>query len=170
MEEIIASIGRVIAADSRAPNPARAGEGDRRGILELTDAIEPDGSIRKLTGSSPPPAAGGPPIGVSAAMPEPRSEPVPPASAPARKPPAPLLSAAASEAAAAALGRLGTPPRERPTEPEAPTGSSGRTLEAIVRDALDPLLRVWLDEHLPEIVERLVRAEIQRVAQSAGLR
>lgn len=169
MEEIIASIGRVIAADSRAPNPARAGEGDRRGILELTDAIEPDGSIRKLTGGSPS-AAGATPIGAPTAMPEPPNEPAPPASAPARKPPAPLLSAAASEAAAAALGRLGAAPRERPAEPEGLTGPGGRTLEAIVRDALDPLLRAWLDKHLPEIVERLVRAEIQRVAQSAGLR
>ena len=160
MEEIIASIGRVIAADSRTSGPVRSGEGGGRGILELTDAIEADGSIRKLAGASSS-AAAGPPIGASPPAVEPRGAPV------LR---GPLLSAAASEAATAALGRLGTAPRERPAEPEAPTGSAGRTLEAVVRDALDPLLRAWLDEHLPEIVERLVRAEIQRVAHDAGLR
>lgn len=167
MEEIIASIGRVIAADSRGPNPVRA-EGDGRGILELTEAIEADGSIRKLTGASSS-AAAGPPIGAVPPAAEPRSEPAAPGSAAGRAQPAPLLSPAVSEAAAASLGRLGTP-RERPAEPEAPVGSATRTLEAVVRDALDPLLRAWLDEHLPDIVERLVRAEIQRVAHDAGLR
>jgi hypothetical protein len=166
MEEIIASIGRVIAADSRAPSPARTGEGGGRGILDLTDAIEPDGSIRKLAGAAPPRS-------VEAAA-ETRAEPTAPPGGPAAAQPVPargpLLSAAASEAAAAALGRLGTAPKERPAEPEASTGSGGRTLEAVVRDALDPLLRAWLDEHLPDIVERLVRAEIQRVAHDAGLR
>ena len=168
MEEIIASIGRVIAADSRAPSPARAGEAGGRGILELTEAIEPDGSIRKLTGASPS-AVAGPPIDAATPAAEPPSQPAAPGNAAGRVPPAPLLSAAVSEAAAASLGRLGTP-RERPAEPEASPGSGGRTLEAVVRDALDPLLRAWLDEHLPDIVERLVRAEIQRVARDAGLR
>jgi hypothetical protein len=30
---------------------------------------------------------------------------------------------------------------------------------------LRPMLKQWLDENLPAIVERLVRAEIQRVAR-----
>ncbi len=38
-----------------------------------------------------------------------------------------------------------------------------RTLEDVVRDLLRPLLKAWLDENLPEIVERLARAEIARV-------
>jgi len=38
-------------------------------------------------------------------------------------------------------------------------------LEAIVRDMIRPMLKTWLDDNLPSIVERLVRAEIQRVAR-----
>ena len=38
-------------------------------------------------------------------------------------------------------------------------------VEQSVRDMLRPLLKQWLDEHLPTIVERLVRAEIERVAR-----
>lgn len=42
-----------------------------------------------------------------------------------------------------------------------------RTLEQIVEDLLRPLLKVWLDENLPPLVERLVREEIDRVARHA---
>lgn len=38
-------------------------------------------------------------------------------------------------------------------------------LEGIMRDAIRPLLKTWLDDHLPALVERLVRAEIERVAR-----
>jgi cell pole-organizing protein PopZ len=41
------------------------------------------------------------------------------------------------------------------------------TLEALVREALPPLLRRWLDANLPAMVERLVRAEIDRVVAQA---
>jgi cell pole-organizing protein PopZ len=30
---------------------------------------------------------------------------------------------------------------------------------------LRPMLKEWLDDHLPDVVERLVRAEIERVAR-----
>jgi cell pole-organizing protein PopZ len=42
---------------------------------------------------------------------------------------------------------------------------NGRTLEDIVRDMLHPMLKTWLDDNLPTIVERLVRAEIERVSR-----
>ena len=38
-------------------------------------------------------------------------------------------------------------------------------LERIARDTLRPLLKSWLDENLPSMVERLVRTEIERVAR-----
>jgi cell pole-organizing protein PopZ len=41
------------------------------------------------------------------------------------------------------------------------------TLEALVREALAPLLRNWLDANLPAMVERLVKAEIDRVVARA---
>jgi cell pole-organizing protein PopZ len=46
---------------------------------------------------------------------------------------------------------------------------SGETsLEGLVRDMLRPMLADWLDRHLPEIVERLVKAEIARIAGKKG--
>ena len=42
---------------------------------------------------------------------------------------------------------------------------NARTLEDLVRDMLRPMLKSWLDENLPNVVERLVRAEIERVSR-----
>lgn len=42
---------------------------------------------------------------------------------------------------------------------------NARSIEDLVRDMLRPMLKVWLDDNLPTIVERLVRAEIERVAR-----
>jgi cell pole-organizing protein PopZ len=41
----------------------------------------------------------------------------------------------------------------------------GRTLEDLVSEMLRPMLRDWMDSHLPNIVERLVKAEIERVSR-----
>lgn len=38
------------------------------------------------------------------------------------------------------------------------------TLDALVRDMLRPMLAEWLDAKLPAMVERLVAAEIERIA------
>jgi cell pole-organizing protein PopZ len=43
-----------------------------------------------------------------------------------------------------------------------------RTIEDLVRDMLRPMLKTWLDENLPDLVERLVRAEIERVSRGRG--
>jgi cell pole-organizing protein PopZ len=42
---------------------------------------------------------------------------------------------------------------------------NARTLEDLVREMLRPLLKTWLDDNLPRLVERLVRAEIERVSR-----
>lgn len=42
---------------------------------------------------------------------------------------------------------------------------NARTLEDLVREMLRPLLKSWLDDNLPSLVERLVRAEIERVSR-----
>ena len=42
---------------------------------------------------------------------------------------------------------------------------NARTLEDLVKDMLRPMLKGWLDENLPGLVERLVRAEIERVTR-----
>ncbi|MGI3903806.1 MAG: PopZ family protein [Janthinobacterium lividum] len=38
-------------------------------------------------------------------------------------------------------------------------------LERVMRDLLRPMLKTWLDDNLPSLVERLVRSEIERVAR-----
>jgi uncharacterized protein len=141
MEEIIASIGRILAEDGgpRALEAAPpAGDED---VLELTEALDADGRVRRI---------------------EPRlAAPELPAPDAGR-----LLSKASAQAAAAAFARLDAPPQS--DSAGSPAGSGAPSLDDIVRDALRPLLQRWLDEHLPALVERVVREEIARVAQDAG--
>ena len=188
MEEIIASISRIIAEDkdpayrrvgTKAQSEAVApAPGEKSDILELTQVVNEDGSVRRVSpwaevatasSASPdeptasPAAAAGriepPPSHADAAL-EPRLD-----SGRER-----IVSAATSGAAAAAFAQLGALPRERRNEPELPLGGAKRTLEEIVHEMLRPLLQSWLDAHLPGIVERLVREEIARVVGEAGLR
>jgi uncharacterized protein len=44
-------------------------------------------------------------------------------------------------------------------------GNNARTLEDLVKEMLRPMLKSWLDDNLPGLVERLVRAEIERVSR-----
>jgi hypothetical protein len=103
---------------------------------------------------------------------EPEPEPVaPPAPEPAPRPSmdyapvrddvgalppeAPLIGGSTDSAVSAAFADL------------ANTMLSGnaRTLEDLVQDMLRPMLKSWLDENLPTMVEKMVREEIERVAR-----
>ena len=44
-------------------------------------------------------------------------------------------------------------------------GNNARTLEDLVKEMLRPMLKAWLDDNLPGMVERIVRAEIERVSR-----
>ncbi len=46
-------------------------------------------------------------------------------------------------------------------------GQNARTLEDLVKEMLRPMLKSWLDDNLPGLVERIVRAEIERVSRGA---
>jgi uncharacterized protein len=67
----------------------------------------------------------------------------------------PLLSDSAAAAVNSAFGTLA----------HTVLVQNGRTLEDLVREMLRPLLKSWLDDNLPILVERLVRAEIERVSR-----
>ena len=120
MEEILASIKKVIAEDGRvAPAVPRAkraapptAEEPDEDVLELDDPVAEDNGLMSND------------------------------------------VAAVSRDRLAALSAL----RQRA---EAPV--DGGALEAVVRDMLRPMLKVWLDEHLPGIVEQLVTREIARI-------
>jgi cell pole-organizing protein PopZ len=43
---------------------------------------------------------------------------------------------------------------------------SPQAIESVARDLLRPMLKEWLDDNLPALVERLVRAEIERVTRA----
>jgi cell pole-organizing protein PopZ len=43
--------------------------------------------------------------------------------------------------------------------------NNARTLEDLVKEMLRPLLKSWLDDNLPALVERIVKAEIERVSR-----
>jgi hypothetical protein len=44
-------------------------------------------------------------------------------------------------------------------------GSSGLTIEDVIREMLRPMLKEWLDEHLPTVVERMIEREISRISR-----
>ncbi len=45
--------------------------------------------------------------------------------------------------------------------------NNARTLEDLVQEMLRPMLKSWLDDNLPTLVERVVRAEIERVSRGS---
>jgi cell pole-organizing protein PopZ len=178
MEEIIASISRIITEDQVKSEPARPVADEKDDILELTEALNEDGSVRhvalpeKTTDPEPAPATGEAPTPNATASVEPGQQPhresaIEPKLGLGRER---IVSAATSEAAAAAFAQLGALPREKRREGELGLGGADRTLEDIVRDMLRPTLETWLNQHLPGLVERLVREEIARVIGEAGLR
>ena len=77
-----------------------------------------------------------------------------------------LVAPAAAAAAATSVGAL---MRTLAAERSAAVSRGVVTIEDLVREEIRPLLKAWLDNHLPPVVERLVQAEIERVVgRSAG--
>lgn len=85
---------------------------------------------------------------------------VEPATKIAAEPGPPLLAPAAAAATAASVGTLIQ--AVAATRASATTRSSP-SIEDVVREELRLMLKEWVDAHLPTLVERLVRAEIERV-------
>jgi hypothetical protein len=75
-----------------------------------------------------------------------------------------LLSTTTSAAVDSAFGMLTQKPSSQPF-PHMPGGQGTRSIEELVQDMLRPMLKNWLDDNLPSLVERLVRAEIERVSR-----
>jgi uncharacterized protein len=92
----------------------------------------------------------------SKSMPPPRSYDPPPAfeaSAPPR--PTPILSTTTVSAVESAFNTLA----------HTVLSNNARTLEDLVKEMLRPMLKSWLDDNLPGLVERIVKAEIERVSR-----
>ena len=190
MEEILASIRKIISedGDGAVATPAAADD-----VLVLTDEVDEDGAPAKpaaeppamaaLAPEPPPPPPPPPLVGeprVQLAEPEPKPEPEPeptPAqAAPEPPPPQPqefgrrLISDTTAAASLAALSELVSRTHREPDIESLPLGNANRTLEDITRELLRPILKSWLDDNLPELVERIVREEIGRLALDAQRR
>jgi cell pole-organizing protein PopZ len=76
------------------------------------------------------------------------------------EPPQPILGAQAADAAASHIGAL---MRTVSADRGLAVSRGGISIEDIVREEIRPLLKSWLDAQLPGLVERVVRAEIERL-------
>ncbi len=174
MEEILASIRRIIADDSgaqgratpRVVSPSASVDMQSHPGAPLPDPSSPENDILELTqpvdASATFTAVGGLDVAFreeEPRAPEPRMAP-PPTPQPMPQP-APsmtderIMSASSSVAVSAAFNSLAA----------TVLSDNARTLEDIVKDMMRPMLKNWLDENLPGMVERIVRAEIERVAR-----
>ena len=181
MEEILASIRRIISDDEAKPaDETAAPQVDVAPEPEPVAAIDDDvldlGAEAALVAAPEPapaalpddadiafieeePAAALPPEPPAPAI-EPQPAPVQPEARPEpASTPVPdmasLLSDQASFVVTNAFGQLAN----------TVLSNNARTLEDLVKDMLKPMLKTWLDDNLPTMVERLVRAEIERVAR-----
>jgi cell pole-organizing protein PopZ len=149
MEEILASIRRIISEEEQAPT------------------AEP---VLDLTQTDTPTAVGADDDIVFEAVEQAVIEETPAPASPAYDPPPArthavettadsLLAPPTTNASAAALARLAGTLRisEQP----------GQTVEGVVRELLKPMLKEWLDRNLPAIVEARVEAELERIARLA---
>ena len=164
MEEILASIRRIIAEDGEQPDaavpaptaaaaqPAPAAKGEE--ILELTEVVQ-----EEHTAPDPPELV---PV---AATPELDPPPFPTADAER------LVSEAAAAASLAALSQIRQlGPRNDQRMSDIPMGEGQRTIEDMVREMLRPLLKEWLDSNLPHLVERVVQEEVSRLVRDVQRR
>jgi uncharacterized protein len=186
MEEILASIRRIISEDSepgkQQASAQSANAKDASEVLELTNIVHDDGTVGRIEspGEMPPQPRRRPAPAARAPEPEPMRAPEPRVSRRAAPPERPMrndpdldmvdkddresgmLSTQASSAITNAFGALA---RDRDV-----SVGGGTTLEDIVAQMMKPMLAAWLDEHLPEIVERVVQQEVERAARTGGRR
>lgn len=158
MEDILASIRRILNEDETAPaaaevppagpeEPPNAGGADEDEVLVLDEG---------MLVTPPPVAVEEPPAVVALDI---------PVVLPVETQPAPGLLA--PERAAAATSSVGALLRSIAQERSSQVHRGGPTIEDLVREEVRPLLKEWLDQHLPPLVERLVRLEIERVTGRA---
>ncbi|MGE0852153.1 MAG: DUF2497 domain-containing protein [Hyphomicrobiaceae bacterium] len=108
------------------------------------------------------PASGGPALAEPAPVVPPPILPAAPATPP---PPPPFIAAAtrATDAASPDAVAKPTPGDLNSAAHAAPAGGPGtRTLEQVIAELLEPVIRHWLDNNLPRMVEKVVREEVAR--------
>jgi uncharacterized protein len=159
-DDIDAMLAGLDAATSDA-EPQPDGE-----VLELTDEmalpdppaaafrkIEPDDDLEFSEAAAQPPPPAQPPAQPQQHR-QPAFEPPPFYESPAAAPQQ-MLSRSTVSAVESAFNTLAN----------TVLSNNARTLEDLVREMLRPMLKSWLDDNLPGLVERIVKAEIERVSR-----
>ena len=177
MEEILASIRRIISeddapAETAAAAPETVVEVAPEPVLEAAPLVEEpevvEDEVLELTERYEAPASqsiGDLDVADVAPFPAVDPEPMP---APAATPDYDSL-VGESAAASAASAFAGLHASFKKPEPAPSSGSnaipfvSGNTVEAMVADMLRPMLKDWLDTNLPAMVEAMVAKEIRRI-------
>ena len=188
MEEILASIRRIISDDDKEmeaaaqENEEAPEDEEELAVEEMVAMAEPepvaeevdddDDDILDLTDMEAPDPE---PLFEEQAYKEPEPEPVaPPVSPSPAPPPAPtpapdnLVSPPQAGEASGSFERLTEKLNEDYSE--LPIGNGAVTLEGLTRELVRPMLKEWLDQHLPMMVERLVREEIERLVMQSQRR
>ena len=177
MEEILASIRRIISEDdapaetaAAAPEPVVEPAPEPAPVVEAAEPAQVEDEVLELTERYEAPAAES--IGdleVADVAPFPATEPTPePIAAPVYDS---LVGESAAASAASAFAGLAASFQKPETPAAAPQDMpfvSGNTVEAMVQAMLRPMLKDWLDANLPGIVEAQVRKEVERIARNAG--
>ncbi|MBV9747874.1 MAG: DUF2497 domain-containing protein [Acetobacteraceae bacterium] len=165
MEDILASIRRILNEDDVNAAPAPEAMHDDSTTVRKDDVLVLDTSMiveePVAAQSSAQPTAQPASALPSPARPAPEGEPQP-----APQPTPTVL--VAPEAAASAASAVSALVQALVAERAAPVHRTGPTIEDVVREELRPMLKAWLDQHLPPLVERLVRTEIERVVGRAA--
>jgi uncharacterized protein len=173
MEEILASIRRIIADDQDGARAAPSAAPARPlppppvidDVLDLAD-LQPAPAAPKLELEHEDVSfrESGDQVDFDAIGIDDEPAPEPPAPPPIAEP---VAAAAASVAPEALLSSVAGAQVSSAFNMLASTvlSSNARTLEDLVKEMLRPMLKVWLDDNLPPLVEKLVRAEIERVAR-----
>lgn len=170
MDDILASIRRILDDDQGAKAPDD-------GVLVLDPSMmvaeppaKPETAAPQPPTTSPPAAPEEPAVAEEKVNGEPVIDEQTASQSVPREAPVPAApTLVAPEAAAAAANSVGALMRTLAAERNAAVSRGGATIEDLVREEIRPLLKSWLDAHLPPIVERLVQAEIERVvARQAG--
>lgn len=173
MEEILASIRRIISEDEAPAEGAPAPEPEPEPVAAAPEPApsidEPVAEIREAADVAPEEDEDDGDLELTQKVEthgdldfveaEPEPAPAPPPAPVAEAPVAPaegLVSAAVAATAATAFGRLSS---------GILMPAAGRTLEDVVREMLRPMLQQWLDDNLPGIVQQAVDAEVDRISR-----
>lgn len=156
MEEILASIRRIISEEEQAPAAEAVLDLTQHAEAEATNTADDDLVFEAVEE-----------VVAAAAAPAPVIEETPMPAAPVRAH-APAVAAASVDTiissptanlAAGSLSRLAGSLRI--------SDAAGQTVEGVVRELLKPMLKEWLEQNLPAIVEARVEAELERIARMA---